>query len=95
MSATQIIEEIKKLPESERVAVVKWIFDDDDSFFAWADSLPREVEMTEEEILRKGNIPVRQFLRQIQQEATLQHHDDVCQFFGLLMLIGRGLGHDT
>lgn len=51
MSATEIIEEIKKLPESERVAVVKWIFDDDDSFFAWADSLPREVEMTEEEIL--------------------------------------------
>lgn len=51
MSAKEIIEEIKKLPESERAEVAKWIFDDDESFFAWADSLPRKVEMTEEEIL--------------------------------------------
>lgn len=51
MSATEIIAEIKKLPESERAEVAKWIFDDDESFFAWADSLPRKVEMTEEEIL--------------------------------------------
>lgn len=51
MSANEIIEEIKKLPEAERVEVVKWVFDDDDGFFAWADSLPRKVEMTEEEIL--------------------------------------------
>lgn len=51
MSATEIIAEIKKLPESERAEVAKWIFDDDESFFAWADSLPHEVEMTEEEIL--------------------------------------------
>lgn len=51
MSATEIIAEIKKLPEAERAEVVKWIFDDDESFFAWADSLPRKVEMTEEEIL--------------------------------------------
>ena len=51
MSATEIIAEIKKLPESERAEVAKWIFDDDESFFAWADSLPQKVEMTEEEIL--------------------------------------------
>ena len=51
MSATDIIAEIKKLPESERAEVAKWIFDDDESFFAWADSLPCKVEMTEEEIL--------------------------------------------
>lgn len=51
MSAKEIIEGIKKLPESERAEVAKWIFDDDETFFAWADSLPRKVEMTEEEIL--------------------------------------------
>ncbi len=52
MSAAQIINELKALPESERAEVVKWILDnDDDSFFAWADSLPRNVEMTEEDIL--------------------------------------------
>lgn len=51
MSAKEIIEEIKKLPEAERAEVAKWIFADDESFFAWADSLPRQVEMTEEEIL--------------------------------------------
>ena len=52
MSAAQIINELKTLPESERAEVVKWIFNnDDEAFFAWADSLPRKVEMTEEEIL--------------------------------------------
>lgn len=51
MSATQIIEEIKKLPESERAEVAKWIFDDDESFFAWADAQPIDQTMTEEEIL--------------------------------------------
>ena len=51
MSATEIIAAIKKLPESERAEVAKWMFDDDESFFAWADAQPIDRTMTEEEIL--------------------------------------------
>lgn len=51
MSAIEIIEEIKKLPEAERGEVAKWILDDDDAFFAWADAQPIDRTMTEEEIL--------------------------------------------
>ena len=46
MSATEIIAEIKKLPESERAEVAKWMFDDDESFFAWADAQPIDRTMT-------------------------------------------------
>lgn len=52
MSAEQIIDEIKALPQDEKGKVVSWLMDqDDDAFFAWADSLPLNVELTEEEIL--------------------------------------------
>lgn len=52
MSAQQVIEEIKRLPAEDRAQVVGWLMEEaDDAFFEWADSLPRNVEMTEEEIL--------------------------------------------
>ena len=52
MSAAQVIEEIKQLPAGDRAQVVSWLMEqDDEAFFAWADSLPRKVEMTEDEIL--------------------------------------------
>ena len=52
MSAQQVIEEIKQLPAEDRAKVVGWLMEEaDDDFFKWADSLPLNVEMTEEEIL--------------------------------------------
>ena len=51
MSAAQMIEELKRMPEDEQAQVVSWVMENDDAFFAWADSLPPKVEMTEEEIL--------------------------------------------
>ena len=54
MSVQQIIDEIKALPRDEKGKVMEWMLSDDDlddAFFAWADSLPLKVEMTEEEIL--------------------------------------------
>jgi len=54
MSATQIIEEIKALPRKEKGQLMEWLtteFDELDAFLAWCDSFPKEVEMTEEEIL--------------------------------------------
>lgn len=54
MSAAQIITEIKALPREEKGRLIEWLsteFDEFEAFFAWCDSLPRKVEMTEEEIL--------------------------------------------
>ncbi len=52
MSADQVIEELKQMPADDRAQVVNWLIDqDDNAFFAWADNLPRNVAMTEEEIL--------------------------------------------
>lgn len=52
MSATEVIEELKQMPADDRARVVDWLVEqDDDAFFAWADSLPLNVEMTEEKIL--------------------------------------------
>ena len=54
MSATDVIEEIKALPREEKGRLWAWLateFDDIDAFFAWCDSVPKRVEMTEEEIL--------------------------------------------
>jgi len=54
MSARQIIEEIKALPRDEKGAVFAWMLSDadsDEAFFAWADSLPIDRTMSEEDIL--------------------------------------------
>lgn len=52
MSAQQIIDQIKALPHDEKGKVVSWLMEqDDDAFFAWADSLPIDRTMSEEEIL--------------------------------------------
>lgn len=51
MSASEIIAEIKKLPETERAEVANWIFTEEESFFAWADAQPIDRTMTEDEIL--------------------------------------------
>lgn len=52
MSASQIIEELQALSDTERFKVVTWLLEhDDDSFFAWADTQPIDRKMTEEEIL--------------------------------------------
>lgn len=52
MSAAQVIEELKQLPADDRAQVFSWLMEqDDDAFFAWADSLPINRTMSEDEIL--------------------------------------------
>ena len=54
MSAAEIIAQFKRLPPAEKGKVFKALLSDsdgDDAFFAWADSLPIDRTMTEDEIL--------------------------------------------
>ena len=54
MSAQQIIDELKSLPRDEKGKVFEWMWSDadsDDAFFAWADALPVDRTMSEDEIL--------------------------------------------
>ena len=54
MSAEKIIEEIKTLPPDEKGKVFNWMLSDaeaDEAFFEWADSLPIDRTMSEEDIL--------------------------------------------
>lgn len=51
MSAKQLIEELKRMPEDEQAQVVNWVMENDEAFFVWADSLPINRTMSEDEIL--------------------------------------------
>ena len=52
MSTAQIINELEKLPDTERTEVLDWLIEhDDEAFFAWADKQAIDRTMTEEEIL--------------------------------------------
>jgi len=54
MTATEIIQEIQKLPREEKGRLYGWIsteMDEFDAFFAWCDTLPKKERLTEEEIL--------------------------------------------
>lgn len=52
MTATEIIAEIKKLPETERDKVLTWMFEaSDEEVFDFFDRMPRKCTMSEEEIL--------------------------------------------
>lgn len=54
MSAQKIIDEIKTLPRDEKGKVLQWMLSDadtDEAFFEWADSLPIDRTMSEDDIL--------------------------------------------